>query len=153
MKIELSEISCAILDWLWIEEGFKSKAYSLGDGAWTIGIGTYNKYNRAEKVGQTITSKDTITITEAMQEVFAWCNNNKIDERIKSHIKNIPQIVALTSYAYNRGVGNLTKLLDKDLYVPQSWVDGLNEKSQYSFAIYQRRLRESELYITGACRR
>lgn len=86
-------------------EGLRLKAYRDPVGVWTIGYGnTY--YENGQKVKQ----GDTITQVRA-DELFINILNQfagNVRELVKSNI-NQHQLDALTSFAYNVGIGNLAK--------------------------------------------
>lgn len=87
-------------------EGFSGVAYKCPAGVWTLGFGsTYNPFTKAK-----IKEGDKITRTEAL----TWLNKELSDTTgaVQKTLKvsvNSNQLNALTSFAFNVGIGNLQK--------------------------------------------
>lgn len=82
-------------------EGFRAEAYSLGDGGWTIGYGTYNVPGVAagtvwsvERATEQLLA-DLVRFESAVNGIGANLNQNQFD--------------ALVSFTYNLGAGWITQ--------------------------------------------
>jgi len=86
-------------------EGLKLQAYKCPAGVWTIGWGSTFYEN-----GSPVREGDKITIDRADRLLFEMVMKFEISVRglVKSKL-NDNQIGALTSFAFNVGVGNLKK--------------------------------------------
>ena len=80
-------------------EGFEAKAYKCPAGVWTIG------YGRTDGV------KEGMTTTKDKEAAYLQSKAYEIAVEIQDKLKDVPsqgQINALTSFAYNLGIGALT---------------------------------------------
>jgi lysozyme len=86
-------------------EGCKLKAYLCPAGIPTIGFGnTYYNNGKVVKIGDTITQSEADMLLTLTVRIFY----DKVIKAVKSNI-NENQIAALTSFAYNVGVGAFEK--------------------------------------------
>lgn len=86
-------------------EGCRLKSYQCSAGHWTIGFGnTFYPDGTKVKPGDKITQERANELFEIIAKDFA----DKVAPLVKSQV-NENQFAALTSFAYNAGIGNLMK--------------------------------------------
>lgn len=131
-------------------EGFYKNSYKDPVGIWTIGYGTI-KYKNGKKVQ----AGETITETQAIDEMMYELNNDKSNMYKYVKVKlNQNQEDALVSFIYNLGIGNfqkstLLKKLNAGDYssVPNEMMKWINAGGSPLKGLWRRRASESLLFI------
>lgn len=135
-------------------EGKRNKAYCLQDGGITIGYGKWFSFNSYEVRTGKITK-------------FTYWNDKKCEQELLKEVKQIEtyltkiipfkptqnQFNALVSYGFNRGCGNLLKLLQAGkgdavktgLLMSVMW----GSNTTYKASLINRRLKEMRMYFDG----
>lgn len=127
-------------------EGFRSKAYKCQAGVLTIGY------------GHTKGVKEGMTISEDEAEKLLWGDLVRLRNDVAPLIRvgvTEGQFIALLSFAYNVGVGNLKKstllrLLNRGSYshASEEFAKWIYVKGQPSKGLMNRRKREREYFDT-----
>lgn len=134
-------------------EGLKLKAYQDIAGIWTIGYGsTFNPFtNRKVQPGDTITKEEAY---DWLQEHIKFFRGNVI--KLLKVPQSQKQINALTSLAYNIGIGafrnsTLLRLLNSGapaVQVADQFLRWNRSKGKISKGLINRRNLERELYLS-----
>lgn len=142
-----------IIEFIKEQEGLKLNAYLCPAKVWTIGYGN-TFYENGTKVNQ----GDRITNERAEQLLLFVLNQfaEKIKPLIKSKINN-NKFSALVSFAYNVGIGNLSKstLLKKvnnnpnDLSIKNEFLKWTRAKGVVLTGLVNRRDFEQKIYFKG----
>lgn len=133
-------------------EGCNLKAYKDAVGKWTIGFG-----NTYYLDGRKVQEGDEITYDEAVELLKSTVNTYKNSVIRSINVKlNTNQINALTSFAYNLGVGyfknsTLFKMVNADPNDPkiaEQFLKYRNAGGRYLRGLLLRRLSEAKLYFS-----
>jgi lysozyme len=133
-------------------EGYRSTAYALGDGVYTIGYGnTFYENNSRVKAGDTITKTAAINLYNTIVDRFTKQVLNSLGNDVTL---NQNQLAALVSYAYNRGIGafNATILRNKvqadpkDSSIPSQIIKEWGSNVAFKNSLIIRRKKEALLY-------
>jgi lysozyme len=133
-------------------EGCKLTAYKCSAAKDTIGYGnTFYENGSPVKVGDKITQERANELFEIIAKDFA----NKVAPLIKSSVTP-NQFAALTSFAYNAGIGNLksSTLLKKvnanpnDASIAAEFAKWVRANNIVLLGLQKRREAESKLYFT-----
>ena len=133
-------------------EGCNLKAYKDAVGKWTIGFG-----NTYYLDGRKVQEGDEITYDEAVELLKSTVNTYKNSVIRSINVKlNTNQINALTSFAYNLGVGyfknsTLFKVVNADPNDPkiaEQFLKYRNAGGRYLRGLLLRRLSEAKLYFS-----
>ncbi len=133
-------------------EGCKLTSYQCSAGHWTLGFGnTFYEDGRPVKPGDKITQERANELFEIIAKEFA----DKVAPLVKSAVTP-NQFAALTSFAYNAGIGNLrnSTLLKKvnanpnDATIAQEFAKWTRANNKVLLGLQRRREAESKLYFT-----
>ncbi|MEL4071751.1 tape measure protein [Ochrobactrum sp. GPK 3] len=148
-----TKVSAKMFNDIFKEESFRTKAYDDGYGTMTIGYGSTRLNGRAVQAG------DTVTKEEGMKQAIA--DLDKLIAQIESMVKvalSDSQLRALTSYAYNAGIGSLKRdgilaPLNRGDYAGAEAAirNGVTtSKGKQVPALKARRQREADLFASGS---
>jgi lysozyme len=133
-------------------EGCKLTSYQCSAGHWTLGFGnTFYEDGKPVKPGDKITQERANELFEIIAKEFA----DKVAPLVKSAVTP-NQFAALTSFAYNAGIGNLrnSTLLKKvnanpnDPSIALEFAKWTRANNKVLLGLQRRREAETKLYFT-----
>ncbi|MBK3746196.1 hypothetical protein G3A39_44475, partial [Paraburkholderia aspalathi] len=135
------------------EESFRPKAYDDGYGTQTIGYGSTRLNGRAVQSGDVVTKEEGMS--QAVRDLGVLIS--QIESMVKVSLSD-GQLRALTSYAYNAGIGSLKRdgilapLNRGDYAGAENAIRNgvVTSKGQFSQGLKDRRGREAKLFASGA---